>query len=161
MEPDFFSEFFEETSEGNYAILTEDERNNELESEISPPVRANLDNLLMNGRISETFSFAGHEFVMRTLTIGEELAITDICGPYEGTLGQARALATATVAAALESVDGMPLMQSIGPDPNSSVRQKFNFIKNKWYWNVVGHLYQQYIVLVEKQLVAFEALQGK
>ena len=117
--------------------------------------------MLTVGKLSATVTYAGHEFVIRTLTIGEELAIAEICRPYDDTIAQARALATATVAAAIESVDGMPLMRSIGPDESAAIRQKFNFMKSRWYWNIIGHIYQEYLNLLQQQLTAFEELRGK
>lgn len=161
MEEEFFSQLFNNPEPENFIPLTEEENNDIIEEQIPPVTRGNLDNLLINGKITETISFGGHEFIMRTLTVGEELAISAICSGYEGTLAQGRALATATVAAALESVDGLPLVQSMGPDPSVAIRQKFNFIKNRWYWNIIAHLYQEYMKLLEKQLEAFETLQVK
>jgi len=161
MEKDFFADIFDEQGDENFEILTEEEKDIEIEQKISGPVRGNIENLLINGRLTRNISFAGHEFVIKTLTVGEELAVAEVCASFAGSIAEARALATATVAASLESVDGLALMRSLGPDATASVRQKFNFIKNKWYWNIIGHIYQEYLGLVEEQMAAFEALQGK
>lgn len=161
METEFFAELFEQNEETNIPILTEEETDAQNSGEIPVAVRDNIENLLTNGALTATVSVAGHEFVIRTLTIGEELAVADVCKPYSDSLAQARALATATVAAALESVDGRMLMQDLGPDKSIAVRQKFNYLKNNWYWNIVGHIYQEYLVLLQQQVVAFEELRGK
>lgn len=161
METEFFAELFDENVDDNSDILTEEERIVENEREISPRTRDNIETLLSRGKLTSTVVYAGHEFVIRTLTIGEELSVAEICRQYDDTIVQARALATATVAAAIESIDGMPLMHSIGPDESMAIRQKFNFIKSKWYWNIIGHIYQEYLALLQQQLIAFEELRGK
>lgn len=161
METEFFAELFDENADINSEILTEEEKVAENEHQIPPRTRNNIETLLTVGKLSATVVYAGHEFVIRTLTIGEELAIAELCRPYDDTIAQARALATATVAAALESVDGLPIMRSIGPDESMSIRQKFNFIKSRWYWNIVGHIYQEYLSILQQQLIAFEELRGK
>lgn len=161
METEFFADLFEQNEDTNIPILTEEEADAQNASEIPVAVRDNIENLLTNGKLTATVSVAGHEFVIKTLTIGEELAVAEVCKPYADSLAQARALATATVAAALLSVDGKPLMQDLGPDKAAAVRQRFNYLKNNWYWNIVGHLYQQYLVLLQQQVVAFDELRGK
>lgn len=161
METEFFADLFEQNEEINSPILTEEEADAENEREISVAVRDNIETLLTNGKLTATVSVAGHEFVIKTLTIGEELAVAEVCKPYSDSLAQARALATATVAAALETIDGKPLMQNLGPDHTVAIRQRFNYLKNNWYWNIVGHIYQEYLVLLQQQVVAFEELRGK
>lgn len=131
------------------------------EFDVDQSVRRDLDSLLHNGSISHTVELAGHSFVIRTLSIGEELAVASVCEDYAKSIAQSKAIATATVAAALESIDGRALMHSISPDPLTNIRHKFAYIRNKWYWAIIEELYGQYVLLSERQLYAFQELKGK
>jgi hypothetical protein len=140
--------------------LEEEEFQSE-EFEINQSMRKDLDSLLQSGSISDSIDLVGHTFVLRTLTIGEELAVASVCDDYAKSIAQSKAIATATVAAALESIDGRPLMHSISPDPLVNIRHKFGYIRNKWYWAIIEELYRRYVDLSERQLYAFQELQGK
>ena len=139
----------------------EDKQFHNEEMEVNPAVRTDMDNLLTNGYISTEINLAGHVFAMRTLTIGEELAVSLVVSDYDKNYAQNKAVAAATVAASLESIDGRPLMRSLGPDPALNIRQKFLYIKNKWYWVIIEELYQNYLLLLERQIQAFRDLKGK
>lgn len=163
MENDFFSEVFDGAVDQYFdpQVLTEEEQEIQNEDEISPSLKTDVENLLINGSISTEVSLAGHTFTLRTLTIGEELTIAEICQAYEGNFAQAKAIATATVAAALETVDGRPLMHKIGPDGSNIIRQKFQYIRSKWYWIIISELYEHYTLLLDRQINAFQEVKGK
>lgn len=162
MENDIFSEVFDGAIDQYFeSNSTDEEQEFENEESINPSLRTDIENLLTSGSISKEIDLAGHVFVLRTLTIGEELAIAEICGVYDGNFAQAKAIATATVAAALESIDGRPLMKSLGPDVKNNIRNKFQYIRNKWYWTIINELYEHYQLLLERQISAFEELKGK
>lgn len=163
MENDLFSEFFDNPTSATFESveMTEEEKDEEIESSLTPSVQRDIENLLTRGSISREVELAGHSFVLRTLTIGEELAVAEISGEYEGNFAQTKAVATATVAASLESIDGRPLMSRLGPDVNSNIRQKFQHIRNKWYWIIISELYEHYSLLLDRQLNAFEELRKK
>lgn len=163
LENDLFSELFENPTSVVFEPLemTEEEKEEEIESNLTPSVRRDIENLLASGSISKEIELAGHSFVLRTLTIGEELAVAEIAGEYDGNYAQTKAVATATVAAALESIDGRPVMQRLGPDRSNNIRQKFQHIRNKWYWIIISELYAQYSLLLDRQINAFGELQKK
>jgi hypothetical protein len=163
LEQDIFSEVFDNDIDQfmSNQNLTEEEQEYEIDSAIEDSLRNDIENLLTNGSISKEVDVAGHTFVIRTLTIGEELAIADACKEYDGTFAHAKALATATVAASIESIDGRPLMRSLGPNQTGNIKQKFVYIKNKWYWAIINELYEEYMVLLDKQIVAFGELRKK
>lgn len=163
LENDIFTEVFDNDLDEflNVENLTEEEKELEIEENIEMSLRQDIENLLTVGHISKEISVAGHTFVMRTLKIGEELAIADACREYDGTFAHAKAIATATVAAALESIDGRPLMRSLGPDNTQNIRQKFSYIRGKWYWAIINELYEEYTILLDRQIVAFGELRKK
>jgi hypothetical protein len=139
----------------------EDQQFHNEEIDVNPAIRTDMDNLLTNGFISTEVELAGHVFAIRTLTIGEELAVALVAADYDKNYAQHKAVAVATVAAALETIDGRTLMQSLGPDPATNIRQKFLYIKNKWYWAIIEELYRNYLFLLERQIQAFRDLKGK
>ena len=169
LEQDIFTQAFENpsnfefspTDENNSSFMTEEEESRMVDESIDSSVKTDIENLLTNGYISQEITIAGHEFVLRTLTIGEELAVAEISDEYDGNFAQTKAVATATVAASLESIDGRPLMHSLGPDVKSNIRKKFQYIRNKWYWIIISELYEHYSVLLNRQAYAFENLKGK
>jgi hypothetical protein len=163
LEQDIFSEVFDNDIDQFMSSqnLSDEDKNNLIEQSIDAILRQDVENLLTNGKISKEVEVAGHTFVIRTLSIGEELAIADACREYDGTFAHAKAIATATVAAAIESIDGRSLMRSLGPDDNKNIRQKFIYIRNKWYWAIINELYEEYLLLIEKQIAAFEELRKK
>lgn len=163
MENDLFSEVFDNPSSIMFDVadMTEEEQEQQIQESFTPSVQRDIENLLTHGSISKEVELAGHSFVIRTLTIGEELVVGEISNEYDGNFAQTKAIATATVAAALESVDGRPLMRHLGPDVSNNIRQKFQYIRNKWYWIIISELYEHYTLLLERQLVAFEELRKK
>ena len=99
LENDIFAEVFDGAIDQFFEQnITDEEQEFENEESINPSLRTDIENLLTSGSISKEIELAGHFFVMRTLTIGEELAIAEICSAYDGNFAQAKAIATATVA---------------------------------------------------------------
>ncbi len=117
--------------------------------------------LLVLGALDKEVEWGGHAFRIRTLKVGEELAVTLIIKDYTETVGQMKAYATATVAAALEQVDGRPLIAPLGPDIRASVRQRYEYIRDNWYWPTIEFLYTEYLELLQRQIKAMEELEGK
>jgi len=163
LQNDLFSEVFDGAVDKYFdpQSATEEEQDLQNEEDVNPSLRTDIENLLINGSISVEVQLAGHSFVLKTLTIGEELTIAEICKAYEGNFAQAKAIATATVAAAIESIDGRPLMHKLGPDELSTIRQKFQYIRSKWYWIIISELYEHYTLLLDRQINAFQELRVK
>jgi len=163
MQNDIFSEVFDSSIDQytDESSPTDEEKEFENDEQVTPSLRTDIENLLINGSISAEVELAGHIFVIRTLKIGEELAIAEICKEHEGGIAEAKALAAATVAASIETIDGRPLMRNLGPDVKNNIRQKFSYIKNRWYWIIISELYQHYLILIDRQINAFQELQGK
>lgn len=130
------------------------------EGPFSPESAQDVNGLLVLGALTHAVAYGGHNFVLRTLRAGEEIAVTLVTKEYADTLGYAKAYAIATVSAALELVDYMPMYEALGPDMSTPIRQKFTTV-SQWYWPVVEKLYNEYLVLLERQINAFEELQVK
>jgi hypothetical protein len=104
--------------------------------------KKNFEGLLYLGKLEkEVVSIPLHKFVVRTLTVNEQLEVLLITQPYADGIGYSRAYKAAVVAAGLVSVDGQLL---IATDKNSNVlRQKWDYVTNGWYEPVVDVLYDE------------------
>lgn len=109
------------------------------------------------GRKDKFFEVFNRKIHLRTLTIGEELQVSDITKPYIGTDGYARCYRTAVVAAAIRTVDGKLLFNPIADSEfDQIIRKKFEILLD--YWPLaVDQIYARYrdmelelLALVEK-----------
>lgn len=106
--------------------------------------REPLVGLLYLGHLEETFQYAGHTFVMRTLKEAEFLVVANLIKQYEGTVGHKVAYKVAIVAMSLVEVDGQPLYESLGNETlELAARGKFNVVK-QWFPHVVDYLFERY-----------------
>src|SRR6476469_1952978 len=112
----------------------------EEEAEIEP-IPQDVYSLLNLGELTQEFDVRGHKIILRTLKVGEELEISTFVQPFVVTIDEVRALATATIAAAIQSFDGGPLVRSVGPQENM-LRKKFDFVREHMYWPVIRMLYE-------------------
>ncbi len=104
--------------------------------------KKDFEGLLYLGKLEkEVTSIPLHKFVVRTLTVNEQLEVLLITQPYADGIGYARAYKAAVVAAGLVSIDGKELIPS---DKNSNVlRQKWEYVTNGWYEPVIDILYEE------------------
>lgn len=127
------------------------------DGDISGDVRG----LLNLGKLTQRIELFGHVFVLKTLTVGEELAIALMVNEYAGTIGQGKAFQTAVIAAALVSVDGRPLVAALGPDIQASLSDSFEYIINNWYMSTVDAIWDAYQDLLIRQAQAYQDVMGK
>ena len=76
--------------------------------EFDPRVRQDFEGLLYLGRLIDSFHWAGHHFVIKTLGVGEILEIGLLHKPYVGTLGDVKAYQALVVSACTEQSTGGP-----------------------------------------------------
>lgn len=120
-----------------------------------------IEGLLWLGYLTDTFDLYGHTFVVRTLTRGERMACTLVAKEWEDTLGMAAAYETATVAAALQFIDGEPFQPQLqSTDPQYRIKQNFLRVQN-WYEPVVQALGRKIQLLHIRQIEAFNELESK
>jgi hypothetical protein len=130
-------------------------------AELDPRVQEDIDGLIWLGHLQDTFSFAGHDFVMRTLRGDEDLAAGLITKEYVETLGQARAWAWAKVALSLVAIDGDDTFcPPIGHSKVDFARQRFQYVTSKWHWVLGAYLYQRYVDLEARQIEAVKAIEN-
>lgn len=135
---------------------------NAIESDKFPPnVSQDVEGLLWLGYLTDTFDLYGHRFVIKTLTRGERLIVSQLVKEFENTLGLADAYETAQIAASLVMIDGMPLADiEPGEDPSRRIRENFERVK-KWYDPVLAQLSERIVALNMRQAQAFIAFRSK
>jgi len=82
--------------------------------------------LIHAGRKEKQFELFGRTILLRTLTIEEELKVSEITKQYMGTDGYPRAYRTAVVAAAIRLIDGELLFNPVSePEFDRMIVKKF------------------------------------
>lgn len=102
-----------------------------------------LRGLMFLGSIEREVEYGRHVFVIRTLREGEILRIGQLIKDYRGTVTEIEARKMYTVAAAVKSVDGVPLASPYRPDADV-ISEKAEEVR-RWYPAVVSRLYSEYV----------------
>ncbi len=114
--------------------------------EFDPEYRKPFEGLLFIGKVSRTFKWLGHTFVIRTPRIDEILEIGQLHEPYNTSVADVKAYQTLLLAAIIETVDGQPLPIPFSDDV-SLIQSKFDYIKRHWYPWTLDKLYEEYLLL--------------
>lgn len=132
---------------------------------IEPPdnVSESVLSLLGGRRLYKEELFFGQRVRLRTLTSGEELECGLLVSRYNGTPEEGRAYIVAIVGAAIDTVNGRPLTDSLGPiSEEERVKRQFEYVRNTWYWPQIQMIYEQgYIPLLDELRQALDELQLK
>jgi len=116
--------------------------------------------LLQAGRKERVIEIFGRTLHLRTLTIAEELKVSEITKPYIGSDGWGRAYRTAVVAAAIRTMDGKLLFNPISEtEVDQIIVKKFEKLLD-WFPLGVDQVYAQYREM-ELELLAFVEKLGK
>lgn len=131
-----------------------DEEKNEpdqQEVEFDSKHREAFEGLMYLGRLTDSFTLYGHNFVIRTLLTGEILEIGLLAKPYRDTLGDIKAYQAAVVAACMELVDDRPLVIPLTNEPlDTSMRAKFQYVLRHWFPPILNGIYEQYLILEQQ-----------
>lgn len=118
--------------------------------EFDPRVRNEFDGLLYLGRLTDAFTYMGHDFVIRTLSTGEILDVALLHKPYLGTMGDIKAYKAALVAACVESVDGRPMPLPITNQPmDTALANRFAYVQKTWFPPLIDVIYERFLALEE------------
>lgn len=117
-----------------------------------------LKGLLFLGALSKNFTYAGHDFLIETLTEGETLKVGQLMAEYRGTFSESEARRAFTVAACVKAVDGYPVVTDLSPRDNvDRIGEKFQVIM-QWYPPVIEYVYMQYRALETTEFSVANAL---
>jgi len=118
-------------------------------------VTEDVDGLLWLGYLEDVVEFCGHEFVIRTLRLEEDMLAGLLTKEYKDSMSEAKAFITAQIAMSLVSVDhDEDFCPAIGPNTKDHARARFNYNAKNWYEPTVAFLYSKYADLVERQASA-------
>ena len=150
---------YEETLEDEFddALLgveevDEDDSDDGFPAEHMQPLRG----LLFTGALSKNFMYAGHDFLIETLTEGDLLRIGQLMATYRGTFSEVEAKKCFTVAACVQAVDGYSLVTDIAPN-QSNLSERIEVVK-KWYPPVVDYVYRRYLELESTEFAVAASL---
>jgi len=140
----------------------EDPVDQEIKEEVSDSLSRDLSTLVNFGRLTTSFDFWGHSFVIKTLKMGEELEVGNIASAYSSSIDDgARAFIAAIVAACIQTVDGDPIIEPLGPNDKTVIGRRFHYMLDNYYWSVIEHVYEKYVELNERVTVAIEEFKKK
>ena len=115
--------------------------------------------LLYVGALTDTFTWLGHTFVIRTLTTGELAEVALAVKVYDGSDAVLKVYQAAVVAACVISVDGqsmpIPLTNDIG---DTSFINKYRYVMRSWFPPVLDVVYERYYMLEIKVRQVIEAM---
>jgi hypothetical protein len=136
-----------------------DEDGNELPT-FDPKYAEDFVGLLYLGALTDSFTWLGHHFIIRTLRDGEILAVAQIIKPYMDTMGVDRAYAMAIAAISIVSVDGQELPIPIGESKriNEWGHQRFEYVRDNWFPYTTTQVYNRYLMLDDLVRQVVEAL---
>jgi hypothetical protein len=148
---------WEEPFDTNAPVATLGLDEPEEEGDISDAVTG----LLFVGRLTKDVSVRGHTISLRTLLAGEELQVGLAIKQWADTPEEGRAYACAVVAAAVEAVDGKPLVASLGPNQEDLIQRKFRYVTSNWHYPVIAEIYKHYVALQREQAEALDEFSKK
>lgn len=119
--------------------------------------RLELDGLMHIGFLRKDFSWLGHKFQIKTLTIDEMLEVGLMVKKYDGSIGAQRAYVTAVAAAAVERVDGRPTVTPVGPK-DDLLEMKFRYAREYWFSWTVDRIYSEVMALEARVAKIIEQL---
>ncbi len=125
--------------------------------EFDPKYRLPFEGLLFIGKVSRTFKWLGHEFVIRTPRMDEILEVGQLHEPYNTSVADVKAYQSLILAACIVSIDGQPLPIPISNDV-SALQAKFEYIKTHWYPWTLDKLFQEYLNLDSEVKAVHDAL---
>jgi len=115
-------------------------------------VADDVDGLLWLGFLEDSFEFCGHEFVIRTLKLEDEMVAGYAAKDYKDSISQAKAWVAAQVGMALISVDGNEdFCPQAGPNKKDFARARFQYVSKNWYEPTINYIYMKYVELIERQ----------
>lgn len=133
----------------------------EPEAEQTEPPSQEIIALLNLGELEAKLNVRDHDIILRTLKMDEELEVGLLVQRYRDTLEEGRALATALVAASIKSIDGKPIVATLGPEENL-IRRKFDYVRTRMYWPAIRIIYEEgYLPLVEQQVKVLDEFRKK
>jgi hypothetical protein len=119
--------------------------------------RETFEGLAFIGKVTRSFRWLGHRFVIKTPNVDDLLEIGQLHKPYANTVADIKAYQALMIAAVVQSVDGQSLPIPIGEN-ESGLEAKFEYVRHTWYPWTLDKLYNEYLVLDSEVAAVHDAL---
>ena len=101
-----------------------------------------LRGLLFLGKLSKNVTYAGHDFLIETLTEGQLIRVGQLMTEYKGSFSEIEARKAFTVAACCKAVDGYAVTTSYSPG-SDEIYERSKVVLD-WYPPVIDYLYRKF-----------------
>jgi hypothetical protein len=130
------------------------------EGEFDPLLAAQAEDIIQQSEVQDDFTYAGHSFGLRTLSVAEEIAAAKVIESFRNTLKEPEAWATAKVALALTHVDDDPdFCPPLGKSNKTAhAKARLNYV-GEWAWPIIDALFQFYTRLEAQRLKKIQEAQ--
>lgn len=127
--------------------------------EFDPRYIEEFQGLLYVGALRETFTWLGHQFVIRTLMTNELVEVAMIAKDYKGSDAESKAYQAAVVAGCVLTVDGKELPMPLTNDPaDTLMRNRFDYVMAHWFPPTLDVLYERYFALELKVRAVIDSM---
>lgn len=133
----------------------------EEEESFTPEESKRFIELIQVGKVTREIEVLDHYIVIKSMDVGEELALGLMLKEFDSSPAYTRAYKAAVVAAVVVSIDGKPFYQSLGPESFSvALRARFDKIKN-YHPSVNDLIYAEYIKMEQEEIAPILSRLGK
>lgn len=119
--------------------------------EFDPLYREDFEGLLYLGNLTDSFSWLGHHYVIKTLDTGSLIRIGLLHKDYANTLADVKAYQALIVAASVVTLDGKPLPKPVTAnfEDEEELREAFRYVL-RWFPPTIDHIYSKVMELEAK-----------
>jgi hypothetical protein len=113
--------------------------------------RQDFEGLLYLGKLTDDFTWLGHDYVIQTLNTGSLLTIGQLHKEYINTLADVKAYQALVIAASVVSLDGKSLPRPVTVDakPDEELRSAFRYVL-RWFPPTIDYIYERVMELEAK-----------
>lgn len=131
----------------------------ELQKEFDPRFKQDFEGLLFIGKLTDSFTWMGHRFVIRTIPSDDLLDMGLLHKPFVGTIADVKAYQMLVVAACIVTVDGQaPPFPITNEDADTLLLNRWNFVRKSWFPPTVDVIYERYLLLEKRVEDVIEAM---
>lgn len=113
--------------------------------------RQDFEGLLFIGKLTDTFTWLGHRFTIRTIPSDDLLEMGLLHKPYVGTIADVKAYQMLVVAACIVAVDDQPPPFPVTNETTDTLLlNRFNFVRRSWFPPTVDVIYERYLLLEKR-----------
>lgn len=115
--------------------------------------REDFSGLLTLGSVTGWFEWCGHRIALRTLTVDEELLVSQLTREFDSGIGATKAYATAICGMCVDAIDHQPMPVPLGEHPGAPYKwalERFNYAR-RWFPPTIDAIFDAYLQLEIRQ----------